>query len=181
MKTYDEVKTIVQVIHECDVELYWYIDQKTGEVKASTNCSDLFYWGCSDGEDVEATDALLLRQTCAELEAYKEQSGMTKAYVIHADSLFAARKRKMRPQGAAYKNIPEELWPLFDACGPYRPIDHGNPFAAGETVEIVRAKATVDLIDTVAATMQPDAPIVVSPEYHRFRDLSAPAGIELNQ
>lgn len=47
--------------------------------------------------------------------------------------LFAARSRKMRPQGAAYKvRYPEELWGLFNAAGPEREVGLGNPRKPGE-------------------------------------------------
>jgi hypothetical protein len=45
--------------------------------------------------------------------------------------LFCARVRKMRPQGAWYAYCPEAEWPLFDACGPERGVDAGNPYAQG--------------------------------------------------
>jgi hypothetical protein len=43
------------------------------------------------------------------------------------DLFWCARVRGMRPQGACYKSIPEAFWPLFDACGPAREADLGNP------------------------------------------------------
>jgi hypothetical protein len=45
---------------------------------------------------------------------------------MHLAELYAARIRKMRPQGAAY---PERAatQALFDACGPERAIGFGNP------------------------------------------------------
>ncbi|UDL15984.1 hypothetical protein QEH42_gp234 [Microbacterium phage Pumpernickel] len=46
--------------------------------------------------------------------------------------LFAAKSRKMRPQGAYYKSIPENIWHLFDACGPEREVGMGNPRKPGE-------------------------------------------------
>lgn len=46
---------------------------------------------------------------------------------IFADELFAARMRKMRPQGASYSLYPPSIWPLFDACGSVRETGLGNP------------------------------------------------------
>jgi hypothetical protein len=41
--------------------------------------------------------------------------------------LFCARVRRMRPQGAMYKYIKMEHRHFFDACGPERELDSGNP------------------------------------------------------
>lgn len=38
------------------------------------------------------------------------------------------RARNLRPQGACYKAIPTVLHDLFDAAGPPRDIDIGNPY-----------------------------------------------------
>jgi hypothetical protein len=46
-------------------------------------------------------------------------------------TLYACRRKHMRPQGASYPSD-KELWPLFDACGPEREISLGNPCHPGD-------------------------------------------------
>ncbi len=71
------------------------------------NCSDLFWWGCSDGEDINL-DELPALIVCLKLSP------------VHGGDLWCARKRKMRPQKPCYKNYSEEERKLFDECGPER-------------------------------------------------------------
>ena len=79
------------------------------------NCSDLFWWACADAEDI--TD-----ETFSILEKALEDTNIE--FFIW---LYSCRQRKMRPQGAAYKYIPEKFWKLFDECGPERKSEFGNP------------------------------------------------------
>jgi len=84
-------------------------------------CNDFFSWGCADAEAIEnQQDVDLLEQCIKDCQAVR-QSGE-----VHASQLYCAKKRKMRPQGAAYP-YEKDLWPLFDACGPEREINMGNP------------------------------------------------------
>ena len=46
---------------------------------------------------------------------------------MYGPLLYCCRMRSMRPQGTCYRKIPEQLWPLFDECGPKRKIGFGNP------------------------------------------------------
>lgn len=71
------------------------------------NVNDSFFWACGDLEPI--TDSNVKDFKTAITDCKGESNGAT---------LFAARIRGMRPQGALYKYIPKELWPLFDACGP---------------------------------------------------------------
>lgn len=80
------------------------------------NCRDLFLWGTADSEE-------LTEETLPEFE----QALTDAAETYRGPDLYCARRRKMRPQGACYKNIPKNLWPLFDACGPVRDVGIGNP------------------------------------------------------
>ena len=85
-------------------------------------CSDFFYWGVADLVDVYSqANVDLLEHSIADCEAAKQFGS------VHAPLLYCARKAHMRPQGAYYKHINKELWPLFDACGPERETGVGNP------------------------------------------------------
>jgi len=77
-------------------------------------CNDFFMWGCSDAEDITVETLPILQQ------AFKDAPD-------DGALLYCARQRKMRPQGACYKWIDKENWPLFDECGDVRPADFGNP------------------------------------------------------
>lgn len=97
-----------------------------GVVKFYAMCNDLFYWAAADYERITPENIDALEQ------AFKDASAACgDEWNGHGALLFAARQRKMRPQGAYYKYFHEAEKPLFDACGPYRPADFGNPEASG--------------------------------------------------
>jgi len=83
------------------------------------SCSDVFFWGCSDCEDITSDTLPVLEQSVKDADC----DGIL---------LYCARKRKMQPQGAYYKYIETENWHLFDACGPENKIGFGNPLKKGE-------------------------------------------------
>ena len=85
------------------------------------NCSDTFWWGTADGEDVTPENIDALEKALADCKTAHPTLGH-----IYGTELFACRIRGLRPQGAAYPKEPE-LWPLFDACGPERAVEFGNP------------------------------------------------------
>jgi hypothetical protein len=88
--------------------------------KLATNCSDVFYWACADAEFIEPGDYADLLQAIDECRAAYEFGSH------YGDMLWSCRKRKMRPQGPYYRNIPVELWPLFNAAGPERTDPDGK-------------------------------------------------------
>lgn len=90
--------------------------------KPAINCNDVFYWGCADSEYITVELLPLFNEAVDDCDGNLEM----------AANLYCARIRKERPQGAMYTYIPEELWPLFDECGPEREIDMGNPCKQGE-------------------------------------------------
>lgn len=104
---------------DCD-DILWVTHGEYAPVAFMVNCSDLFYWASADSEDVTP-------ENISELEkAYSDAKAACEHGRIYAQSLFACRMRKMRPQGACYKSYPAEMWPLFDACGPEREVTPGN-------------------------------------------------------
>lgn len=98
--------------------LWWNFDD--GKLRMYAKCSDFFEWGTADLEEIQPEDLDLLEQ-CVKDVTELDRTNM------YAGELFAARKRKLRPQGACYKHLPEVLWPLFDAAGPARETDLFNP------------------------------------------------------
>jgi hypothetical protein len=113
--------------HDTVSDLIWREDD--GKIHAAVICSDCFWWGSADAEELTPETFPIYKQAVAECEALaktlpKDSNQMPQLY---ADELFAARIRKMRPQGASYEMYPPVLWPLFDACGPERETGLGNP------------------------------------------------------
>lgn len=102
---------------DCRVDLSWHFDEE-GQVHFFINCSDAFHWATSDAEDVTEANIEAFEKACEECKSSRLGQGPL---------LFCARMRGMRPQGAMYKYIEDELWPLFDACGPERSLsEFGN-------------------------------------------------------
>lgn len=90
------------------------------------NCNDLFEWACADAEEITPDNINVLEQAWADVkplrDAWYTDTTKTIPYVSggHAVELFAARVRKMRPQGPCYSSFPPEIAKLFDAAGPDR-------------------------------------------------------------
>lgn len=128
--TYDMgfVSRLLRLMDEYDSHdaLFWRCGAQYGGGEFHTpasffvNVNDVFWWGCADLEEITPENIAALERSYADAKAAH------KFGFIYAPHLFAARVRGMRPQGACYPPEPE-LWPLFDACGPERPVDAGNP------------------------------------------------------
>lgn len=120
-------------------DLTWRTEHKGTGVQFWVNCNDLFYWGTADAEPVETKkDLELLRQTLSNLQNLEKENitpmGVATSRVVpnkdsiatsYLGSLYAARKRRMRPQkpflndSLLVKYDPEVL-KLFLDCGPER-------------------------------------------------------------
>lgn len=91
--------------------LMWRVDSRSGmnrDMKLYALCNDVFFWATADAEEITADDVPLLERCLSDLG----KAGA--AYYLAG--LFAARKRKMRPQKPFYKDMPEDVAALFDAC-----------------------------------------------------------------
>lgn len=98
---------------ELQNSLHWDTD-----LKFYVTCSDFFFWGCADAEDI----------TCQEdVDLFEQAITDVGCEHTYATDLYCAKKRKLRPQGACYEFIPKHLWSLFDACGPKREVGMINP------------------------------------------------------
>lgn len=119
----DELGLVVRVLalwsdEDLDHEdLLWSV--RGDKVTLAVMCSDFFTWGTADSEGVDEAGFPVLAQAVMDAGAVGCEDWGAR--------LYAARRRRMRPQGACYEHIPEVLWPLFDACGPEREIDMFNP------------------------------------------------------
>ena len=104
---------------DCYSCIWWRCDGEYAPITFFVNCNDLFWWATADVEQVTPDDLPALRQAIAEV-CEIDKHGAPEGF-----ELWAARKRKMRPQQPAYPKD-ERLRPLFDACGPARtPAEEG--------------------------------------------------------
>lgn len=105
---------------------------RDGNVTFMVNANDLFYWACADGEEITPDNIAQLRQAITDVRLARglqsepriSESREEWEWWYHAGhlgaELFCCRVRGMRPQRPCYKSIPDDLRPLFDACGPER-------------------------------------------------------------
>jgi hypothetical protein len=125
------VEAVMRVCLDNDMysEILW-LNKKGGGFRAAVMCSDIFYWGAADAEDLTPETLPLLEQAYKDCKAVKGKEFAPGKYVSNqyfGGLLYCARQRNMRPQGAYYKNLPPEIHHLFDACGPEREINIVNP------------------------------------------------------
>ena len=151
-KTLEDVVAILRLIdgfadHKyCDLKdaIWWRCTKdEYAPITFFINCNDLFYWACSDSEELTA-DKIPSFDKCFEdvriaagvndPKKLEFPRGGTKeeqaAYVDYhekwwsisgwAPTLWCCRQRGMRPQNPFYESIPTELHDLFNACGPER-------------------------------------------------------------
>jgi len=111
---------LLKIIAKYDVFHGWDNIFWTKDMEFRVLCNDIFWWGTGDAEEITEDDLTLFEESL-------KDGGWEVGYI-----LYCARRRKMRPQGAAYSIIPEKYWPMFDACGPERKTDFGNPYRKGE-------------------------------------------------
>lgn len=111
------IKTVLELFYkaDCQSELWWRFDD--GVISLYAMCSDAFWWATADLEPITP-------ENINKLEAALVECGWRWEGVL----LFCARERKLRPQGAMYKNLDKDTWPLFDQAGPSREIDFLNPY-----------------------------------------------------
>lgn len=105
-----EVFALFERADDYDEGLFWRVDMQSPgrNVKLFAQCSDLFFWATADLEEITAGDIPLLRRTLEDLEAADASYELA--------PLFAARKRKLRPQKPCYKDYSPAVAALYDAC-----------------------------------------------------------------
>jgi hypothetical protein len=94
--------------------LIWRVEMKpyyVPVIKLFAMCNDVFFWATADAEEITLADVPQLEECLADLGKCGEPW-----VTCYLPELFAARKRKMRPQKPFYKNMPEDVAALFDAC-----------------------------------------------------------------
>ena len=114
--------------------LWWRTDREYAPITLFVQCNDFFFWGSADCEEITPDDLPALAQACKDANEVTLHDVNGKQYgygSVYGPSLWIARKRGERPQGACYPKH-KELWPLYDACGPEREVGLGNPYKPGE-------------------------------------------------
>jgi hypothetical protein len=99
---------------DCYGDLFWRCENPD-TIEFFVNVNDIFWWATADLEPITPEDLPAMRQAVADVRKITECKHVSDAFV-----LWAARKRKMRPQRPAYHMWDKQLWALFDACGPER-------------------------------------------------------------
>jgi hypothetical protein len=110
---------ILRLFAEFDIQdcLWWCFPAGQDAPKFLVNCNDLFYWATADAEEVTVESLPELRKAIEECLAIDPVVG-----ALDGVNLYAARRRKTRPQNCCYPES-KALWPLFDAAGPERTDD----------------------------------------------------------
>lgn len=121
--------------HQMQEELSWTCEGD--KITWYVRCSDIFFWGCSDAEDILPANFSELEKAFKDCKKVLSEDEFL--YTGHWLLLWVARCRQMRPQGAAYPDN-EKLWPLFDAAGPFRETGLGNPYANRTQYKEARVK-----------------------------------------
>lgn len=98
----------------------WSEHYASGDLEFSVLCNDTFWWATADCEEVN-------KKTLPELQKALDDACKICGHSNWGDVLYCTRRRKMRPQGAIYKNMPSKIKHLFDACGPEREVALMNP------------------------------------------------------
>jgi hypothetical protein len=126
-----DVCKVLEIYSQHSEDIFWQTDGAYAPVTFFGNCNDMFCWGTADCEEITKEDIPDIEQALMEcLRVDKRTPDDTRKAVNWFTLLWIARKRGLRPQGAAYDNksyIPEKIWRLFNACGPHRPASTGNP------------------------------------------------------
>lgn len=128
MSEIEFIRTVLAVFFQADIrdELLWRVDGD--KVTFAANVSDIFEWGTADAEEITPDTLPEL------LKAYDDLNAIDGGFWTAA--LYAARKRHLRPQGAAYP-VEHEFAVLFDECGPKRETGYGNPRSQPRPVETI--------------------------------------------
>lgn len=122
MTTEEFLTEFFRVTGGYDDHASWFWRMDGNRVKLFANCSDIFDWGCADGEEITPENIGQLRAAYADCKAVEGYVG-----TCYGAELFCARVRQMRPQGAYYEGMSPAIAALFDACGPLREVGLGNP------------------------------------------------------
>jgi hypothetical protein len=121
---------LLKVLIDQDVQdqVRWYY-MDNGDIGCYSECSDFFWWGTADGEEITTREDIELL-----VKAIEDCRAVDSTLWAYGPLLYCARKRTMRPQGAAYP-YDKRIWFLFNQAGEQRETGLGNPYKPGEKEE----------------------------------------------
>jgi hypothetical protein len=138
MPSKPDYEAILTAFLQLDIEpmLGWNHDE--GRVGVFVNVNDLFWWATGDAEEVATPEDIAALKAahadgCAADKVQQDAAPPNVHYCrgrLAAEVLYAARKRKLRPQNAWLNKQPQYVVDLFLAAGPPREVDtspFGNP------------------------------------------------------
>lgn len=118
---------VLKAMQDCDCrdDLWWQLSEDNSKIEFTINCSDMFWWGAADSEDVTPENIHELEKAIVDMKALGGQAAKDSFVTFgqtvgQAPLLFIARMRKMRPQGTLYSYLNTSVWHIFDECGPER-------------------------------------------------------------
>jgi hypothetical protein len=116
----EQVTAVLRLFASADdhSDLFWRVYGRN--IRLYANVSDVFEWGTADLEEITPERLPDLQRAYDDLVAIDATEWLA--------TLFAARIRQMRPQGAAYPDNPV-VRVLLDECGPERDVGLMNPRA----------------------------------------------------
>lgn len=107
-----EVLSLFERADNMTEAVIWRVDMTQGrnrDIKLFALCSDFFAWATADLEEITKGDIPLLERCLRDLRKADDAT-------YYLGELFAARKRRMRPQKPCYKDMEPSVAALFDAC-----------------------------------------------------------------
>lgn len=132
----DYLEAVLGICWEADNSdmAFWRPWPENGPMRAMAMCSDWFWWGTADCEEIAPDDVPLLRACLGDLLSVERDAGPEgdrndRVATAYLPQLFASRKREMRPMRCVYEDknaIGPLLAALFDAAGPERTDSSGK-------------------------------------------------------
>ena len=129
MDEYEYVRRVLALVDPYALdEILWTVEG--GVVRFQVGCSDCFYWGTADCEEVTPQSVAELERAYADIRSidaslpphdWTDKSQNWRYHLCsYSQMLYAARQRQLRPQKPVLDKLPPELRSLFEAFGPER-------------------------------------------------------------
>ena len=94
-----------------DDDGYWAGEgNQNGQLSIGVNCNDLFWWATADLEPIETAEDVASLEECLAIDD------------VYGPTIYACRRRKMRPQNCVLRDMPAEIVPHLESCGPARAL-----------------------------------------------------------
>lgn len=97
-------------------------DYDTQNIMICVHCSDMFFWGTADAEELTPEDLPDLQKAIQDVKTAGE-------FGFYGVDLWTARKRNLLPQNAWLNTLPRDLAQIYIQEFEAREPDFGNPHA----------------------------------------------------